>query len=254
MKHIIIGICGHKQAGKDTIAEMIAYINSVGLAKANYTDFVSYRRINNDNLQNKIIRFADALKKCISIIYNIPIEYLYDNYYKDECWYCLDNQTFYDHNTVVNHKELYDIINLSDITIDKSLSDFTSNDTNKFRVIKVRTILQYFGTNMCRKFLGENIWIRATMGKADEIAQLYNVCIIPDVRFENEAKTIQQHPFYGGLIKVNRNNITNDENSKHISEAINIDCEYNIDNNSTFFTLFYKVLNIYQNIVLNKKL
>ena len=97
-------------------------------------------------------------------------------------------------------------------------------------------------------FLDEDIWIRSTMVKVANIAAARRLCIIPDVRFANEANAIRfvSSPLYGEVIKVNRNN---DDNSKHSSEAIDFNVYFEIDNNGTLMQLFYKVLEICQTLV-----
>lgn len=247
---MIIGICGKRQSGKDTIANMIAYIHNVGVTKANYHEWIANRVSNKDRVKRKSVHFAGALKDCVSAIYNIPREYLDEEYYKDNSFFCIDNCKFYDCKDVINHQEVYKIIEYSSLADFPEYFNYQLENTKKLHVIKVRTILQFFGTDICRKYLGNDVWIRATMNKADDINSVYGICLIPDVRFTNEAKTIQQHPLYGGVIMVTREkNNCNDDNSIHISEQIDIDCEYTITNNTTLFNLFYKVLDVYQNII-----
>lgn len=250
MKPIIIGINGKRQSGKDTIANMIAYIHKVGIAKANYQEWANKPFDNEELLKAKSIHFADALKNCISIIYNIPIDHLYKEFYKDEVWYCLDTSNYYYNKDVINHQEVYDIIEYNDLQYGFTLASRILKNPNKLHVIKIRTLLQYFGTDMCRYYLGDDIWVRTTISKAVEIAETQGICIIPDIRFENEAKAIQQHSLYGGAIKVIRNNNKlNDDNSRHVSETTFISCPYVITNDTTLFSLFYKVLDAYQNII-----
>lgn len=250
MKPIIIGINGKRQSGKDTIANMIAYIHNVGVTTANYKEWITNKVSNKDRLKRKSVHFADALKDCVSAIYNIPREYLDNEYYKDNSFFCIDNYKFYDCKDVINHQEVYDIIEYNDIRYGFTFALRILKNSNKLHVIKVRTILQYFGTDVCRYYLGDDIWVRSTISKAVEIAEIQGICIIPDIRFENEAKVIQQHSLYGGVIKVIRNNNKlNDDNSRHISETTFISCPYVITNDSTLFTLFYKVLDVYQNII-----
>lgn len=247
---MIIGICGKRQSGKDTIANMIAYIHTVGVTKANYQEWIANRVSNKDRVKRKSVHFADALKDCVSAIYNIPREYLDEEYYKDNSFFCVDNCKFYDCKDVINHQEVYKIIEYSSLVNSPEYFSYQLENTKKLRVIKVRTILQFFGTDICRKHLGDDVWIRATMNKADDINSVYGICLIPDVRFTNEAQTIQQHPLYGGVIMVTREkNNCNDDSSQHISEQIAVDCEYTITNNTTLFNLFYKVLDAYQNII-----
>ena len=96
--------------------------------------------------------------------------------------------------------------------------------------IKLRALMQYFGTDICRNYIDNNIWINSTMSKVIDIAISRTLCIIPDVRFANEANAIRNNDklLYGGLIKINRDNQDLD---KHNSERINFDVDFEIDNN-----------------------
>ena len=107
--------------------------------------------------------------------------------------------------------------------------------------------MQYFGTDICRNHIDNNIWINSTMSKAINIAINRTLCIIPDVRFSNEANAIRNNSklFYGGLIKINRDNIDKDD---HSSEHIYFNADFEIDNNGNLMQLFYKVLHICQKI------
>lgn len=257
MKNCIIGIAGQKQAGKDTVANIISYIFRVGLAKANYTDWYKNLASNSVYAEQKKIHFADVLKQVLSLIYDIDIAYFNQHKYKDDMWYCLDTGKFISEEEVNN--KVYHRIDInkldqlmypgSSIKVTLAMNINIGHRGQMFNVIKLRTLLQYFGTDICRNHLGENIWIQSAMSKAIKIAETTGVCIIPDVRFKNEEKAIRQTNqskfLYGGLLMVRRNN---NSRSEHISEDIDVDYDYLIDNNTTLMKLFYKVLEIVQKI------
>ena len=113
--------------------------------------------------------------------------------------------------------------------------------------IKLRALMQYFGTDICRNYIDNNIWINSTMSKVIDTAITRTLCIIPDVRFANEANAIRNNDklLYGGLIKINRDDQYLD---KHDSECIDFDVDFKIDNNGNLMQLFYKVLEICQKI------
>ena len=69
----IIGIAGAKNSGKDTIANIISYIDDVGLSKATYRGWL----VKSNVKYNNIIHFADALKELVSKIFRIKLDYFY---------------------------------------------------------------------------------------------------------------------------------------------------------------------------------
>lgn len=245
MKNYIIGIAGRRNAGKDTVASMINYIFNVGVSKATYNEYVvkkNYYDINND----RIIHFADIIKDILSNIYSIPRKYFDDRKYKDELWYCINSNTFIPENSRYTDKDIF-IVEI-DTLKSFSLNTIINTNKNKNVCIKLRTLMQYFGTNICRNNLDNDICIKATMNKAVDIAETRKICIIPDVRFANEAKAIQcnSSSLYGGVIKIN---IDNCDIIEHESEIIDIDYNFEINNNGSLLQLFYKVLEICQTLV-----
>lgn len=243
MKNVIIGIAGHKGCGKDTVASMINYIFAIGISKANYSDWITKRASIDNSYSDRIMHFADALKDVLSIIYCIPKKCFYDREYKDELYFNLKSYTFFKKTSVENNQNaiVIDINMLKDSTINHILKH--SND--KIVFIKLRTLMQYFGTDVCKNILAEDIWIRKMTRRIIDKAEHRRLCIIPDVRFQNEVEAITNNTssLYGGVIKINRN-ICNE--TEHSSENINIHCDFEINNNDSLFSLFYEVLNICQ--------
>lgn len=241
MKNIIIGIAGVANSGKDTIASMINYINHVGVTKASYSNWLTHQKYYDLNLKHRIIHFADPLKDCLSIMYNIPREYFDDRVKKDKEYFLIHEGRFVDEETFkVKYHEIT-FYQLKKYTLNEILNDTLTNVG-----IKLRTLMQYFGTNVCRNIMSDDIWIKAAMYRAADIAENSEICIFPDVRFSNEAIAIMNHSFYGGVIKVNRNSC---KQSEHESEIIDFDCSIELDNNGTKMQLFYKVLEIYKQLI-----
>lgn len=253
MNNYIIGIAGNKNAGKDTIANMINYIFKRGVTKASYADW-ALQKAKLYNLQDRIIHFADGNKDILSILFSIDRMYFDSRRYKDEAYYNITTGNFIDP-IVVEHDKRWRIITI-DMLKEHSLSYIINhNDSNyntKFDAIKLRTLLQYFGTEICRNQLGNDIWIKATMNKATTIANSRRLCVIADVRFENEADSIRcinDLPLYGRVVKIVRNIDKIGNNDKHESEQGINNYDYLIENNGSLMQLFYKVLDIIQQIV-----
>lgn len=236
-KVTIVGIKGFKGSGKDTVASMISYILHDGIMKANYDTWLLYHKngfVENDEI---IIHFADKLKDDISEFCGIDRKFLDRQDVKEENYY--------------NFKTGIVSTNIKDATyvVDKCNDVILKyNDLSSYLVlynnnvsIKIRVLLQYYGTNIIRNHFWREAFIRYTMNKAFDIRNSKGQCIIADARFDNdECKAIRDCG--GMIIRVDRKS-NNDNHDSHESEQITINKDdYVIDNTGTLVGLFYKVL------------
>lgn len=227
-KVTIVGIKGFKGSGKDTVASMISYILYDGIMKASYNTWLLYHK--NDFIENDeiIIHFADKLKDDISEFCGIDRELLDRQEIKENYYYNFKtgivSTNIKDIDCVINAALEYD--NLSTLLL-------LNNNVS----IKIRALLQYYGTNVIRNHFWHEAFIRYTMNKAFDIKNSKGQCIIADARFEDECMAIK---YYGGkIIRVDRRV----NNNNHESEQIKISQDdYVIDNTGTLVGLFYKVL------------
>lgn len=234
-KVTIVGIKGFKGSGKDTVASMISYILHDGIMKASYDTWLLYHK--NDFIENDeiIIHFADKLKDDISEFCGIDRKLLDRQEIKENYYY--------------NFKTGIVSTNIKDATyvVDKCNDAILKyNDLSSYLVlynnnvsIKIRVLLQYYGTNVIRNHFWHKAFINYTMNKAFDIRNSKGQCIIADARFENdECEAIKQCG--GMIIRVDRKFNNNDN---HESEQIKISKDdYVIDNTGTLVGLFYKVL------------
>lgn len=233
-KVTIVGIKGFKGSGKDTVASMISYILHDGIMKANYNTWLLYHKngfVENDEI---IIHFADKLKDDIAAFCNIDRKLLDRQDIKEENYY-----NFKTGIVSTNIKDADRVINnIEEINYD-NLSTLLLLNTNVS--IKIRTLLQYYGTNVIRNHFCHKAFINYTMNKAFDIRNSKGQCIIADARFENdECKAIRDCG--GMIIRVDRKS-NNDNHDSHESEQITINKDdYVIDNTGTLVGLFYKVL------------
>lgn len=227
-KVTIVGIKGFKGSGKDTVASMISYILHDGIMKASYDTWLLYHK--NDFIENDeiIIHFADKLKDDISEFCGIDRKLLDRQEIKENYYYNFKtgivSTNIKDIDCVINTVLEYD--NLSTLLL-------LNNNVS----IKIRALLQYYGTNVIKNHFWHEAFIRYTMNKAFDIKNSKGQCIIADARFEDECMAIK---YYGGkIIRVDRR-VNNDN---HESEQIKISQDdYVIDNTGTLVGLFYKVL------------
>ena len=251
MKSYIIGLAGNKNCGKDTVASMINYIFAVGVTKAKYSDWVLKRASYDETYKDRIVHFADSLKDCLSIIYNIPRKYFDDRQYKDEMYYSFATGKFVAKQSVEQYKQHYNIIT-NEVLKHSSLKDEFETYNELHHVITLRTLIQYFGTEVCRENLGHNIWIKSAIGKIADVAISRRLCIVPDVRFTNEVAAIHKDnpSLYGRVVRINRNIDNTGKHDYHDSEIIAFSTDYSINNNGTMSELFFNVLDICQKIIL----
>lgn len=229
-KVTIVGIKGFKGSGKDTVASMISYILHDGIMKANYDTWLLYHKngfVENDEI---IIHFADKLKDDISEFCGIDRKLLDRQEIKENYYY-----NFKTGIVSTNIKDIYCVINTV-LEYDNLSTLLLLNNNNVS--IKIRALLQYYGTNVIRNHFWREAFIRYTMNKAFDIRNSKGQCIIADARFDNdECKAIRDCG--GMIIRVDRKS----NNDNHESEQIKISQDdYVIDNTGTLVGLFYKVL------------
>lgn len=229
-KVTIVGIKGFKGSGKDTVASMISYILHDGIMKATYDKWLFFHK--NGFVENNeiIIHFADKLKDDIAAFCNIDRKLLDRQDIKEENYY-----NFKTGIVSINTKDAYRIID----EVPTNLSQLLALNCNNVS-IKIRILLQYYGTNVIRNHFWHEAFINYTINKAFNIRNKLGQCIIADARFDNECEAIKDCG--GMIIRVDRKS-SNDNHESHESEQIKISQDdYVIDNTGTLVGLFYKVL------------
>lgn len=227
-KVTIVGIKGFKGSGKDIVASMISYILHNGIMKANYDTWLLYHKngfVENDEI---IIHFADKLKDDIAAFCNIDRKLLDRQDIKEE--------NYYNFKTGIVSTNIKDVDYVINNALELgNLSTLLLLNTNVS--IKIRALLQYYGTNVIRNHFWYKAFINYTMNKAFDIRNSKGQCIIADARFDNECNAIKECG--GKIIRIDRR-VNNDN---HESEQIKISQDdYVIDNTGTLVGLFYKVL------------
>lgn len=230
----IVGIKGFKGSGKDTVASMISYILHNGIMKATYDKWLFFHK--NGFVENNeiIIHFADKLKDDISEFCGIDRKLLDRQDIKEENYYNFKtgivSTNIKDADVVIDDIDKFDYDNLAPLL-------FLYNNNIS---IKIRVLLQYYGTNIIRNHFWIEAFICYTINKAFDIRNSKGQCIIADARFDNECEAIKQCG--GMIIRIDRKS-SNDNHDSHESEQITInEDDYVIDNTGTLVGLFYKVL------------
>ena len=247
-KKVIYAISGKANSGKDTIASIILYLSIKGFAddinfEEQYLEWY-YNRNKYKSLHNNL-HFADNLKNILALLFDVDKTIFNDRYKKDNFYLRLSDYELINkqdaeesnNNTIITNEDLEDM----------DLMEYIYHLTKlnyKNIYINIRTLMQYFGTNICRNIIDENIWIKSLLKK---INRLYDdVICISDVRFKNEQEALlkleETNNYKVVTIKTIRNNSQNDDS--HESEKINFNCNYEIMCED-LRTLFKTIKNIY---------
>lgn len=219
----IIAICGLKCSGKDTAANMLYYLLNTPKWLHSYKWF---RFFQGKTLRKKwsLTAFAKPLKETLSIILNKPIEWFEDRDNKENCYVHLPSLQIY------KKEVLGQEIILSE---NKFLKIIKSNEPiPEEYFISIRQLMQYYGTNVIRKFLGDKTWINAALSGKDKI-------IVSDLRFRTEYTEIKNRN--GLTIYIKRDSAVP---GNHSSEREVIDLynegkfDYIVENNGSLEDLF----------------
>lgn len=213
-KGSIIGIIGQVGAGKGTVINIL--------------DEIINNPYNKHWAKSNVLNFGDNLKKIISIMFNINIDYLYDRRCKDEFYYNINGRKFVSKTKDENSK-IYSFIDnllLDDINnrfyiYRHGIVKYIDIVNDPFVCIKLRELLQLFGTNICKNLFGKNIWINSTLINY----KIDMVNIIGDIRFQEEIDAIKDIAPDVHIIKVvNTNSIC--KKYDHPSEnVLNLDAD-----------------------------
>lgn len=219
---MIIGISGKIGSGKDTVAKMIQYLSlkkefykfdkqNESLLYAFYNDSVDYFQ---HSKGWEIKRFADKLKDIACMLIGCTREQLEDREFKEKplgeewhvWWTQYKNRKY--KNIFSSEKEFNQYMSM---LREDHFQIFEDTAFGDYRLTP-RKLMQLIGTEAGREIIHPNIWVNALFSdyvrgnQGYDEAQLpvekYPNWIIPDVRFENEAKAIKDRG--GVLIRIER--------------------------------------------------
>lgn len=207
---MIIGISGHKQSGKNTVASMLQYIlsNRGHFCDLTYETWDYWNSsIKEGYLSNvdpndlwQIKAFAQKLKAVIGVLFNVDPKHFEREEFKDSYIPCqYGNYTW-------------------------------------------REILQIVGTNLFRNQFHQDFWVNSTLDNYDTKQKW----IISDVRFPNEADAIIS--LGGVVLRVERGVHNRDLHESETALDKYPKFFQTIDNNSTLVELFNKCLTLCQNL------
>lgn len=253
---MIIAISGKIGSGKDTVGNIIQYLQVLNYYKNNniqvgeevikldelsFNKFLQVKKYFKSSKLFETKKFADKLKDIVCILLGCTREQLEDHEFKNtelgEEWWVYKIKRVSTIGSVVSYK-LYSYLNNNLSVEDKKIA-------NSRYLVKTtpRLLLQLLGTECGRNIIHPNIWINSLFSeyKATEIYNHaytkdgvnygnrtlhYPNWIITDMRFPNEMEAIKNR---GGIsIRVNRNlgllqSIRENSSTRHIIKVGYVD-------------------------------
>ena len=126
------------------------------------------------------VSFAGSLKEMLAVLLRVPIEKFEDRDFKENIFVDFNDLTFH------RREDLKKYQILSDSKFSRKVKEMSIDV--RANMLSIRQLLQYWGTEICRFYLGKNIWTLATLKNAKN-----QDIIISDLRFKNEANAVQRN-------------------------------------------------------------
>lgn len=233
----IICVSGLKNSGKTVASEMLLYLLN---APKPFRTYWWYDKLKKWPFSNEwvISAFAKPLKQNLSILLNKPLSWFEDRYNKENVFVDLNTLKTYD------VSQLGDGIKLSENKFSRLLKSEECELRNY--CLSIRQLMQYYGTEVIRKYLGDKTWINATLND-----NTHNL-VISDLRFKTEYQEVKRRN--GIVIYIERDGT---EPGSHTSEREVIELkednkfDYIINNNGTLKDLFDNINNFVNDCIRN---
>lgn len=174
----LIAVAGLKDSGKTTAAQMLNYLLNAPNIFRNYWWYKIFKKWP-FNHKWETTAFAKPLKQSLAVILNKPVEW-FDNR-KNKENYFVDLSTL----NIYSKSVTQEGIQLSENKFQKYVKLGEPLPTEQ--LVSIRQMMQYYGTNVIRKYLGDKTWINATLNKVT-----HKNIIVSDLRFRVELNEIKQ--------------------------------------------------------------
>jgi dephospho-CoA kinase len=148
--------------------------------------------------------------------------------------YFVNNHDYMKYSFAIPIKDI--AVNIFGFTTEQVNDHLLKEIKDDFWDITPRKFLQIVGTDMFREIFRQDVWVKMA---ERNITNTQKNIIIPDIRFENEAKLVKEK-YNGTIIKIIRNNsLSSTKARQHKSEkGVNDDyIDFTIDNNYDMNTL-----------------
>lgn len=200
----LIAIAGLKGSGKDCAAHMIEYLLNCPIIFRSYFWYKIFKKWPG---KWHTTAFAKPLKQTLSILLNKPLDWFENRYNKENMFVNLSTLRVVDKG-LLNDEDILSENKFSKLI---KIGEPFPEDT----WLSVRQLMQYWGTECVRKFIGDWTWINATLNSCQD-----KHTIISDLRFKVEYNAVKASE--GKVLYITRTGCTP---GSHRSEFEVIDME-----------------------------
>lgn len=230
----IIAISGVRNSGKSTTGGFLEFLLSTPKFLHHYW---IYKRFPNLKLKGNWLNvsFAGSLKEMLAVLLRVPVEKFEDRDFKENVFIDFNDLTFHRRENLDKSRIL------SDSKFSRKVKEMSIDV--RANLLSIRQLLQYWGTEIMRRHLGDQLWSLTTL----KLAEIHDL-IISDMRFKVEAEMVKER---GGIvIYIDRPGceVGNHQSEREAFELYQEGkCDYVIHNNGTLEDLFEKCKNILSN-------
>lgn len=223
----IIAISGVRNTGKTITGDMLRFMLSTPKFLHHYWIYKRFPKLKlKGNWLN--VSFAGSLKEMLAVLLRVPVEMFEDRDFKENVFVDFNDLTFHRREDLKKHQIL------SDSKFSRKVKEM-SIDVGA-NLLSIRQLLQYWGTEIQRRYLGDQLWSLTTL----KLAEFHDL-IISDMRFKVEAEMVKERR--GTVIYIDRPGceVGNHQSEREAFELYQEGkCDHVIHNDGTLKDLFDK--------------
>ena len=223
----IIAISGVRNTGKTTTGDMLRFMLSTPKFLHHYWIYKRFPKLKlKGNWLN--VSFAGSLKEMLAVLLRVPVEMFEDRDFKENVFVDFNDLTFYRREDLKKHQIL------SDSKFSRKVKEMSIDV--RANLLSIRQLLQYWGTEIQRRYLGDQLWSLTTL----KLAEFHDL-IISDMRFKVEAEMVKERR--GAVIYIDRPGceVGNHQSEREAFELYQEGkCDHVIHNDGTLKDLFDK--------------
>ena len=231
----IIAITGIRNVGKDSSGDMLRFMLSTPKFLHHYWIYERFPKLKLKGNWFKV-SFAGSLKEMLAVLLRVPVEMFEDRDFKENVFIDFNDLTFHRREDLKKHQIL------SDSKFSRKVKEMSIDV--RANMLSIRQLLQYWGTEIQRRYLGDQLWSLTTLKLAE-----INDLIISDMRFKVEAEMVKERR--GTIIYIDRPGceVGNHQSEREAFELYQEGkCDYVIHNDGTLKDLFEKCKEIVRQI------